>query len=167
MLVTLVTSDEKKITMSRTAACQIEAFRDLIGDLGVDKDIPLPNVTEEVLLVIKEYAEYKVVNPNPPEPVPDPKKKNAKPVERRSEDILPWDKAFMAKLQLPQIYALLIAINALKYKDLFDLGTKTVANMAKGKSVEELRTTFNLKNDFTPEQEASNIAENSWCDERL
>lgn len=30
---------------------------------------------------------------------------------------------------------------------------KTVANMIKGKSPEEIRRTFNIKNDFTPEEE--------------
>jgi hypothetical protein len=33
------------------------------------------------------------------------------------------------------------------------LGCKTVANMIKGKSVEEIRAKFNIVNDFTPEEE--------------
>lgn len=81
-------------------------------------------------------------------------------------------------------------------KDLLDLGCKTVANMIKGKSVEgmytlkivcflawclssffanpksltlfflELRVTFHLKNEFTPEEEKKVREENEWCDER-
>ena len=36
-----------------------------------------------------------------------------------------------------------------------DVGCKTVANMIKGKSPEEIRKLFNIVNDFTPEEEVS------------
>ena len=35
--------------------------------------------------------------------------------------------------------------------------------MIKGKTPEEIRTTFNIKNDFTPEEEAEVRAENQWA----
>ena len=38
-------------------------------------------------------------------------------------------------------------------KPLLDTGCKTVANMIKGKSPEEIRKTFNITNDFTREEE--------------
>ena len=34
-----------------------------------------------------------------------------------------------------------------------DVTCKTVANMIKGKTPEEIRKTFNIKNDFTPSEE--------------
>jgi Skp1 family, dimerisation domain len=37
----------------------------------------------------------------------------------------------------------------LDIKPLLDTGCKTVANMIKGKSPEEIRKTFNITNDFT------------------
>ena len=36
-----------------------------------------------------------------------------------------------------------------------DVGCKTVANMIKGKTPEEIRKLFNIVNDFTPEEEVS------------
>ena len=38
-----------------------------------------------------------------------------------------------------------------------DVGCKTVANMIKGKTPEEIRKLFNIVNDFTPEEEVSNL----------
>lgn len=51
-------------------------------------------------------------------------------------------------------------------KPLLDLTCKTVANMIKGKTPEEIRKTFNIKNDFTPEEEEQVRKENEWCEER-
>jgi len=43
---------------------------------------------------------------------------------------------------------------------------KTVAGMIKGKTPEDIRKTFNIKNDFTPEEEEQVRKENEWCEER-
>jgi len=40
----------------------------------------------------------------------------------------------------------------LDIKGLLDVTCKTVANMIKGKAPEEIRRTFNIKNDFTPQE---------------
>lgn len=57
------------------------------------------------------------------------------------------------------------AANYLDIKALLDIGCKTVANMIKGKSPEDIRKTFNIQNDFTPEEEAQIRAENEWAEE--
>ena len=38
-----------------------------------------------------------------------------------------------------------------------DVGCKTVANMIKGKTPEEIRKLFNIVNDFTPEEEVKSL----------
>lgn len=60
---------------------------------------------------------------------------------------------------------LLQAANYLDIKALLDVGCKTVANMIKGKSPEEIRKTFNIQNDFTPEEEDVIRRENEWAEE--
>ena len=46
---------------------------------------------------------------------------------------------------------------------MLDLTCMTVANMIKGKTPEEIRKTFNIKNDFTPEEEEEVRRENQWA----
>ena len=61
---------------------------------------------------------------------------------------------------------LLQAANYMDIKNLLDVGCKTVANMIKGKSPEEIRKTFNITNDFTPEEEEQIRRENEWAEDR-
>ena len=49
---------------------------------------------------------------------------------------------------------------------LLDVTCKTVANMIKGKTPDEIRKTFNIKNDFTPAEEEQVRKENEWCEEK-
>lgn len=58
---------------------------------------------------------------------------------------------------------LLQASNYLNIKDLLDLTCQTVADMIKNKTPEEIRRTFNIKNDFTPEEEEEVRRENQWA----
>lgn len=55
-----------------------------------------------------------------------------------------------------------MAANYLNIKGLLDITCKTVANMIKGKNPEEIRKTFNIENDFTPEEEEQIRKENEW-----
>ena len=41
----------------------------------------------------------------------------------------------------------------------------TVANMIKGKTPEEIRKTFNIRNDFTPEEEENLREQNTWMED--
>ena len=94
-----------------------------------------------------------------PTPVDDPD------AQKRSDDISSWDMDFL-KVDQVTLFELILAANYLDIKGLLDVGCKTVANMIKGKSPEEIRKTFNIKNDFTPAEEEQIRKENEWCEEK-
>ena len=73
-----------------------------------------------------------------------------------------WDKDFV-KVDDETLFNLILAANYLDIKSLLDLTCKTVADEIKGKTPEEIRIRFNIKNDFTPEEEEEVKRENAWC----
>ncbi|VAH54324.1 unnamed protein product [Triticum turgidum subsp. durum] len=83
---------------------------------------------------------------------------NAAPVE----DLKSFDAEFV-KVDQATLLDLILAANYLNIKGLLDLTCQTVADMIKGKTPEEIRKTFNIKNDFTPEEEAEIRRENQWA----
>jgi len=46
---------------------------------------------------------------------------------------------------------------------LLDLTCKAVADQMRGKTPEQMRAHFNIKNDYTPEEEAEVRNENKWA----
>ena len=104
---------------------------------------------------------------------------DAESKERRTDDIPSWDVEFLKVDQgtlfelilvnlypkIPRKWTILKAANYLDVRGLLDVACKTVANMIKGKTPEEIRRTFNIKNDFTPEEEEQIRRENAWCED--
>ena len=66
----------------------------------------------------------------------------------------PWDIEFVGCDQ-EMLFELILAANFMDIKPLLDLACAKVASMIKGKTPEDIRKTFNIKNDFTPEEEAA------------
>ena len=67
------------------------------------------------------------------------------------------------KVDQATLFEIILAANYLNMKGLLDLTCMTVANMMKGKTPEEIRKTFNIKNDFTAEEEEEVRKENQWA----
>ena len=76
-----------------------------------------------------------------------------------------WAASFIERLEQEVLFEMILAANFLECKPLLDLCCARVAAMIKGKSPEEIRQTFNIVNDFTPEEEALVREENMWCEE--
>ena len=82
----------------------------------------------------------------------------------KTTDIDEWDQTFM-KVDQEMLFKIMLAANYLDIEALLDVGCKTVANMIKGKSTEDIRKIFNIINDFTAEEEEQIRRENEWAEE--
>jgi hypothetical protein len=78
-------------------------------------------------------------------------------MEQRDMDYIPKDQSMLIKL--------INAANYLEAKSLLDLLCKRIANMIKGKTVEQIRCTFGIQSDFTPEEEELIRKENLYIEE--
>ncbi|KAI9358925.1 Skp1 family, dimerization domain-containing protein [Zopfochytrium polystomum] len=158
-MVKLTSSDGQEFVVAKEIAMQSILIKNMLEDVGDadDQPIPLPNVSGPILQKVIEYATAHKDDP-PPAPEEDSKPKS-------SDDIEDADRLFM-NVDQGTLFELILAANYLDMKNLLDLGCKTVANMIKGKTVEEIRKTFNIVNDFTPEEEEQIRKENEWCEDR-
>jgi len=153
--VALSSSDGQEFQVPKQVAKMSMTLKNMLEDLGEDVEtIPIPNVTGKILDKVIQYCNHHV-NDKPAK----------EPDEKRTDDMSPWDANF-CKVDQATLFEMILAANYLDIKPLLDVTCKTVANMIKGKTPEEIRKTFNIKNDFTPEEEAQVRKENEWCEER-
>ncbi len=153
--VIIQSNDKQDFTVKVKYAKMSETMKDLIEDAGVENVVPLPNVSGAILEKIVQYITYHSENPII----------ESGEDEKTVNDITPWDVEF-AKVEQSELFELILAANYMAIKSLLDLTCKTVASMIKGKTPEEIRKTFNIKTDFTPEEEEQVRKENEWCEER-
>ncbi|KAJ8662025.1 E3 ubiquitin ligase complex SCF subunit sconC [Lichtheimia ornata] len=154
--VKLISSDNEDFTVDKEVAEKSVLIKNMLEDVGdSDAPIPLPNVTAKILRKVIEWCDH---HRNDPAVAQDEQ-------DRRNTDIEEWDQKYM-EVDQETLFDVILAANYLDIKPLLDVGCKTVANMIKGKSAEEIRRTFNITNDFTPEEEAQIRKENEWAEDR-
>jgi S-phase kinase-associated protein 1 len=153
MVVKLASSEGTEYTVDRDIAEQSVLLKNMLEDVGESENaIPLPNVTGPILQRVIEWCTH---HRNDPAPTQDDDTKQ----QKTSDDIEEWDAEFV-KVDQGTLFELILAANYMDIKPLLDLTCKTVANMIKGKTPEEIRKTFNIVNDFTPEEEEQVRREN-------
>jgi len=144
----------------KVAQCSM-TIKTMLEDLGMSEDeadqpVPLPNVNGAILKKVLEWCTFHK---------DDPPINEDDCSDKRTDDICDWDSDFL-KVDQGTLFELILAANYLDIKGLLDTSCKTVANMIKGKTPEEIRKTFNIKNDFTPAEEEQVRKENEWCEEK-
>lgn len=177
-LISITTSDGVNMQVERPVAERSILIKNLLEDLGGESDesIPIPNVCQVPVhaapttpanraqvneAVMKKVLEWCTHHKNDPPATQDDDSDSRK----KSTDIDEWDQKFM-QVDQEMLFEIILAANYLDIKALLDVGCKTVANMIKGKSPDEIRKTFNIQNDFTPEEEEQIRRENEWAEDR-
>lgn len=149
--ITLKSSDGETFEVEEAVALESQTIKHMIEDDCADNGIPLPNVTSKILSKVIEYCKKHVDAP-----------KSDDRVASVDEELKTWDAEFV-KVDQATLFDLILAANYLNIKNLLDLTCQTVADMIKGKTPEEIRKTFSIKNDFTPDEEEEVRRENQWA----
>ncbi|KAL4284037.1 hypothetical protein GQ457_16G025590 [Hibiscus cannabinus] len=146
-MIILMSSDLESFEVDEAVVVQSQTIKNMIEDNCVEGKISLPNVTGKTLSKVLEYC-----------------KKHAEK-EDKSEELKVWDGDFI-NVDQGTLFDLMLAANFLDIKELLDLTCQTVADMMKGKTPEEIREIFHIKNDYTPEEEEEVRRENAWAFEQ-
>ena len=131
--VILVPPDGQKVEVPRNVAELSNLVKEMLADDDDDEtpEIPLPNVTKEILDRVIEFCKHHVNDPFP---------ELEKPLKTNSlADVVPeWDANFI-EVEQPTLFQLILAANYLDLPSLLDLACAKVASMIKGKTPEEIR----------------------------
>jgi len=156
----LHSQDGESYDVPLSVAVMSELVKTMI-DEGQDdeeaQEIPLPNVKAVILAKVIEFMQHSKV---------EPMTEIEKPLKsaNMTEVVQEWYSTFV-NVEQETLFELILAANYMDIKPLLDLTCASVASMIKGKTPEEIRKTFNIVNDFTPEEEAQVREENKWCEE--
>ncbi|KAL3634332.1 SKP1-like protein 1A [Castilleja foliolosa] len=154
--IVLRSSDGEIFEVEEAVAVESQTIKHMIEDDCAYAEIPIHNVTGVILSKVIEYCKRHV----------GAAASNAddKPSSTHvSDEELKAFEADFVKVDQYTLFDLILAANYLNIKSLLDLGCQTVADMIKGKTPEEIRKHFNIKNDFTPEEEEEVRKENQWA----
>ncbi|CAB9519899.1 phase kinase-associated protein 1 [Seminavis robusta] len=158
--INLVSAEGDSSPVPLSVAKMSELVRSMMDEEAEDddvKEIPLPNVKSQVLHKVIEFCEHHLK---------EPMTEIEKPLKSNSmSDVVQKFYADFVDIEQVLLFELILAANYMDIKPLLDLTCATVASMIKGKTPEDIRTTFNITNDFSPEEEAQVREENKWCEE--
>ncbi|XP_027062344.1 SKP1-like protein 1B [Coffea arabica] len=150
-MIVLNSSDGETFEVEESVILQSQTIKHMIEDDCANSAIPLPNVTSTILAKVLEYCKQHV-KPNDGE----------ESSKDEAEGLKSFDAEFV-KVDQKTLFDIILAANYLDIKGLLVLTCQTVANMMKGKTPEEIRKTFHIKNDYTPEEEEEVRRENTWA----
>ncbi|KAK1613198.1 hypothetical protein QYE76_036871 [Lolium multiflorum] len=157
-MIMLKSSDGEEFKVEEAVVMESQTIRHMIEDKCADNGIPLPNVNSKILSKVIEYCNK---HAQAAKPVADGAADGASALSP-AEDLKNWDAEFI-KVDHATLFDLSLAANYLDIKELLHLTCQTIADMIKGKTPEEIRRTFNIKNDFTAEEEEEIRREYQWA----
>ncbi|KAG8364419.1 hypothetical protein BUALT_Bualt19G0126800 [Buddleja alternifolia] len=157
-MIVLESSDGEAFEVEEAVAVESEKIKHMIDNECADTTIQLPNVTSKILAKVIEYCKRHV------DAAAAAAKDGALPAGEKvaDDDLKAFDTEFV-KVDQDTLFDLIRAAHFLDIKSLLDLTCQTIADMIKGKTPDEIRRYFKVKNEFTPEEEEEVRRENAWA----
>ena len=155
----LVSSEGDKFKVKKKIAEFSNLAKVMLSQNKDDEDlfeIPLPNVSSDVMVKVIEFSNYHVTN--------GPMKQIQKPLQSTNMEKIvdEWDAQFVNNLNGNIFSKLIKAAYYLEIKSLLVLLLAKVASMIKGMTPEEIRQTFKVKRDFTQQEYIQVKNEGLW-----
>ncbi|KAK4267360.1 hypothetical protein QN277_024147 [Acacia crassicarpa] len=182
MKVTVISSDGDEFLIPISVVEQSSLLKIAMGECDEGGKIPVSNVNSAILSKVLEYchkhagsgpkvaadegeaANDDSVAADKDDSVAADKGEASNDAGGADEELKNWDAKFFKKTdKFNFIFDIILAANYLNISGLLDLGCQTVADRIKNKMPEEIREIFNLKNDFSPAEEAQIRKENEWA----
>lgn len=154
-----ITDDNNETSHKMTTikvAKQSEIIKGAIEDTHtIEEPIPLGNIKshnmDSILEYLHKHAEAKEIDD-------EGKQKYTE------DDLKSFEDEFWKELEkdVDRMIEVIFAANYLNLENLTTNGCNRIAEIIKGKTPQELRDTFGIENDFTPEEEAEIQRQNTW-----
>ena len=142
----LVSSDNQKIEIDSESAQKSHLLKGLLSDYSNQQEpIHLPDIKFDILKKVVEYLTY--YKDKTPKDIPKPM-----PSANLSEVIDEWDVNFINSIELDNVFDLINAANYMDIPSLLDLSCAKIASLMKGKTIQEIKTMFNIECDLTEEE---------------
>eukprot|EP01023_Acetabularia_acetabulum_P033375 TRINITY_DN3123_c0_g1_i5.p3 TRINITY_DN3123_c0_g1~~TRINITY_DN3123_c0_g1_i5.p3 ORF type:complete len:150 (+),score=36.19 TRINITY_DN3123_c0_g1_i5:146-595(+) len=137
MELTLITQDHKELPVDYDTIVQYSSTIKNVFEDTEDERIPIQRVNKATLDLVLEYINICEQNKNQSE-------------EKKEQELQNWSDSFGAQ----QLYDMVMAANFLVIDSLLDHICDVIAEKyVRGRPIEDIRATFGIVNDFTPEEE--------------
>uniref|UniRef100_A0AC34RTN2 Skp1-related protein n=1 Tax=Panagrolaimus sp. JU765 TaxID=591449 RepID=A0AC34RTN2_9BILA len=153
---TLISSDGQEFKVSDKILQQSEVFNDLKQNCGSELKIPIPDIAGETLSKIVEFCRHYEND----EPYIPP---NRDVDEINYPEPNSWEMKFLY-LPTELFEKIILGANYLNIQRLIDACCFRLGLMIQGRSVEEIRTVFDIPNDFSSDEEENMRREHIWYD---
>jgi len=144
--VILVSQEKKEFKVPKRAAMQSNLVKTALEEDKDAKSVELVHISAPIVEKVIQYMDYhKDVEPRR---IESPLKST-----NMRELVDRFDANFVDEMDLDTLMRVLLAANYMDVKSLLGLLCAKVASMMKGKTADQIRKTFNIRGEFTPEEE--------------
>jgi len=145
-MIELVSKEQRKFKVSKKAAIASTLVKTAIENDKDAKEVTLVHIETAIVQKVVDYMNHHTTVPP---------RKIEKPLKSTNlrELVDDFDAKFVDTIDQETMFKLLLAANYMDIKSLLLLMCAKVASLMKGKTPDQIRKTFNIRSDYTPEEE--------------